>query len=157
MIWSEVPVFFFKSGNWCNLVRFPTVRRKIWCGTRFWFLSLCLFSECTFPKMSDWSAPSWFRTVPTPCRYHSVHLDNLDFVTCWFLTCQERRKLARTAWPQVFKTGQFCCAHDYARIQGTNATQNFFTPPKNKHDNKTSTMNEDVFPIENGGIFPMSC
>ena len=120
--WSEVPIFLFQK----EVYRVYVGKS----GAGFWFLSLCLFSECTFPKMSDWSAPSWFRTVPTPCRYHSVHLDNLDSVTCWFLTCQERRKLARTAWPQVFKTGQFCCAHDYARIQGTTATRQFWPPPK---------------------------
>jgi len=36
-----------------------------------------------------------------------------------------------------------------------NVTKKYYTP-KNQHDSGLSTMNEDVFPIENGE-FPMSC
>jgi len=36
-----------------------------------------------------------------------------------------------------------------------NVTKNYYTA-KNQHDSGLSTMNEDVFPIENGE-FPMSC
>ena len=31
------------------------------------------------------------------------------------------------------------------------------SPPKNSHDTKQPTMNEDVFPIEHGGFSSLSC
>ena len=62
----------------------------------------------------------------------------------------------------LFYHGKFITKPPFGMIfldhffQVSNSHANPSYLPENYHDNKASTMNEDVFPIENGD-FPMSC